>query len=349
MKIAHLTYGLSMGGIETMLVNLANEQARAGNEVHIFVVNDLVDASLLDRLDKIVHVHLLGRRPGSPSPLPYIRLNGKLHALAPDVVHLHYIKMARLVWVPSLRRKMCATLHTMTSKAATGEIRRCGPVFAISEMVRDDVKMRFGIDVVTVYNGVKLNEIEVRNDRPFGRPIHIVQVGRLDHRVKGQDILLQAAAELQACGMEDFKIDFIGGGDSQDYLQHLARELGVADKVEFMGSLPQEYVFAHLRDYDLFVQPSRIDGFALTVAEAMAAKVPVVVSDCQGPYEVIARGRYGRTFRGEDSKDLAKAIADSVRSGYDAATAQESRDYACRNFDISATARRYEEEYRKLL
>ena len=46
MKIAHIFWGLGTGGIETMLVNIANEQARLGHEVHIIIINDLVNEPL---------------------------------------------------------------------------------------------------------------------------------------------------------------------------------------------------------------------------------------------------------------------------------------------------------------
>lgn len=336
-----MTFGLAMGGIETMLVNIANEQASNGHDVHVFVVNDVVDRSLLASFSTAVKVHLTGRRPGSLNPVPYFRLNRGLLSIKPDVVHLHFIKLASMIWIPSLRRKMCTTLHSMASLANTRHIRHCGPVFVISDMVRDDVERRFGIKATTVYNGVNLSKIQMRDDRQLSHPMRIVQVGRLEHKVKGQDILLQAAATMKARGFEDFVIDFIGDGSSRAFLEDLARRLGVDVNVRFLGSRPQEYVFEHLRDYDLFVLPSRLEGFALTVAEAMAARVPVVVSDSQAPFEVIARGRYGMSYHGESADDCARVIMDYALRGYDPAAADGARRYAALNFDIAATASRY--------
>ena len=65
---------------------------------------------------------------------------------------------------------------------------------------------------------------------------------------------------------------------------------------------------AHLTDYDLFVQPSRWEGFGLTVAEAMAAGVPVLVSEGQGPAEVTQGSRYGWLFANGDADDLQRQI-----------------------------------------
>ena len=59
---------------------------------------------------------------------------------------------------------------------------------------------------------------------------------------------------------------------------------------------PQPYIVEHMADYDLLVQPSRWEGFGLTVAEAMAAKVLVSVSEGQGPAEVTCGYFYGWIF-----------------------------------------------------
>lgn len=52
----------------------------------------------------------------------------------------------------------------------------------------------------------------------------------------------------------------------------------------------QEWIYHNLCNFDLFIQPSRFEGFGLTVAEAIAAKVTVLVSNIQGPMEIIDDG-----------------------------------------------------------
>lgn len=349
MTIAHLTFGLAMGGIETMLVNIANRQVDLGHRVHVFVVNDITDATLVGRLDKRVELHAIRRPRGSKNPIHYVRLNRQLAAAKPDVVHLHYAKLTPYIWRPSLRRRLCVTLHAMTTPDNSRLIHRCGPVFSISNMVRDDLRKLYGVDSVTVYNGVNLDEIARRDDRPSGHPLRIVQVGRLEHRIKGQDILLEAGAAMKSRGFDDFTITFVGDGSSRRWLEDEASRLGIADKVEFLGTRSQEYVFGHLRDYDIFVYPSRLDGFALTVAEAMAARVPVLVSDAQAPYEVIDFGRRGMAFHGHDAADCAARIIEYARRGYDPASADAALAYAKANFDISATVDRYIEQYASIV
>lgn len=139
---------------------------------------------------------------------------------------------------------------------------------------------------------------------------------------------------------------FIGDGESMQYLQQLTRQLGVDDHVHFLGKQSQDYIAHHLKDYDLFVQPSRREGFGLTVAEAMAAKVPVLVSSGQGPAEVTENDRFGWVFKNGDERDLADKVkyisehyADAVRKADDAC--HHMREH----YDVSVTARRYMELY----
>ena len=105
-----------------------------------------------------------------------------------------------------------------------------------------------------------------------------------------------------------------------------------------------------MADYDLFVQPSRWEGFGLTVAEAMAAKVPVIVSEGQGPAEVTCGNLYGWTFENGNADDLAakiKYIFDNYNEAMDKANSALS--YVQHTYDVSVTARKYLDNYTKCL
>lgn len=129
------------------------------------------------------------------------------------------------------------------------------------------------------------------------------------HEKKGQHILIKAVNKLIKQGYNQIRLDIIGDGDSHKYLKTLVKELDITEYVRFLGSKNQSYIYEHLCDYDLFVQPSIYEGFGLTVTEAMAAKVPVLVSENQGPIEIIDYGRLGYSFKNQDIDDCAAKIA----------------------------------------
>lgn len=348
MKIAHILYSFGLGGIETFLTNIANEQIRLGHEVHIYVINDIIAPSLVGRLDTAVKFHPLKRRPKSRNPWPLIRLNAMLIGLNPDVIHLHYASISNYLLRPLFRKRLCVTLHAMCSKANSTDLHKCGPIYAISGMVKDDIMKRYGLASTVVYNAVKFDDIAIRRaDEPPHRPLRIVQVSRLMIETKGQDILIEAAAALLKEGIDDFRVTFIGDGDDRAMLENMTRELGLQNHIEFLGSRSQAYIFEHLKDYDLFVQPSRLDGFAITVAEAMAAQVPVLVCDNMAPIEVIDYGKYGRSFRGGDPLSLADGIKATLADYPSAENIRSAREYALKNFSIEHTVQKYIDNYPK--
>lgn len=103
-------------------------------------------------------------------------------------------------------------------------------------------------------------------------------------------------------------------------------------------------------NYDLFVQPSRFEGFGLTVAEAMAAEVPVLVSSGDGPAEITCRDKYGWVFSNGDIDNLIYKIK-YINNNYVKAIdkAKLARNYVIENYDVSVTARKYLNEYKTLV
>lgn len=346
MNIAHVTFGLGLGGIETMLVNIANEQVRSGHRVDIVILNDVVDPQLRSALDPRVGFHNIGRNPAKKSVVAVLKLNSKLRKLAPDVIHLHYARIARLLFGKSLRSKLCVTLHNMCRPFNIKSLDIAGPVFAISGMVKDDIQAKTGLASTVVFNGIKAPDIAPRTYRRPDDVLRIVQVSRLLLPDKGQDILIEALGQLVAQGIDNVHLTLIGDGPSRQELEQLVERLALGKYVEFAGARPQEYVYSHLRDYDLFVQPSRFDGFALTVAEAMVAKLPVLVCDDQAPYEVIGYGRYGAAFKGGDAKACADGIRRFVEAYPAEAAIDEAAAFATANYSVAATAANYIEQYK---
>jgi len=80
----------------------------------------------------------------------------------------------------------------------------------------------------------------------------------------------------------------------------------VGDRVRLPGYAPQ--VERALADMDIFVQPSRAEGFGLTVVEAMSAGMPVVVSQAGSLPELVADGKSGVVVRGDRPADLAREL-----------------------------------------
>ncbi len=345
MKVLHITWAFTFGGIETMLVNIANEQVALGHEVHILVIeHNSVEPTLAEKLNSQIKLYLANRKYGVKDLLYIFRLNKIIWSVSPDTIHLHSNTIYKYILFPNYKKICNVTMHDVCDKENTSFIQWIPRVFSISEAVAKDLKSQKGVQSIVVLNGIKPELIKEKKE--YKNSIwHIVQVSRLMHKKKGQDILLNAVSVLKHRGYENFKISFIGDGESMEFLQHLSLSLGINDKVEFLGSKSQEYLFNNLCDFDLFVQPSRYEGFGLTVAEAMAAKLPVIVSSGDGPEEIVDHGKYGYVFRNGDVKDLADKIEVFLRDEYDKSMIEKAYDRVWNLYNIKVTSKTYLANY----
>ena len=369
-KVVHLFWGLNYGGIETMLVNIANYQAQYGASVSVVIINNLVSPELLSKFKKEVRLVRINREVGSKNIQFVKKLNSCLNEIKPEIIHLHGAVLVNYINSKWRRNaKIVSTLHAMPTGTVGspwrwvnifgnlvlghgGNIRaidRVEHVCAISYAVSQALLNKTGIKSDVICNGIETQNFNCRTKWALGNEVKIVQVGRLEYKNKGQDLLLHACSNLIKKGIK-LHVDFIGNGTSANFLKQLSNELGISHFVRFLGFQTQEYLCHHLCDYDLFVQPSRYEGFGLTVAEAMSAKVPVIVSSGQGPAEVTENERFGWVFDNGEIQSLSSTILDVIMN-YDYAhdKAEKAYQHVLRNYDVSVTALSYLNMYKKLL
>ncbi len=133
----------------------------------------------------------------------------------------------------------------------------------------------------------------------------IIAVGRLELQ-KGFDYLLQALAELQD-NPKNWTLTILGEGSQRQTLELLCARLNLTDRVIFAGTVKD--VAAFLKQSDLFILSSRVEGFPLALCEAMACGVPVITTDCAASIrEIVRDGIDGIVIPNEDVETLAKAV-----------------------------------------
>ena len=118
-------------------------------------------------------------------------------------------------------------------------------------------------------------------------PFRIVCVGNFNLLYKAQDVLVQAFAKI-AAERPQVELAFVGDGIHLPYVRGLAEQLGVANRVKFLGLIAGGAgVRTVLDDSHLFVLPSRQEGLPRAMVEAMARALPCVASDVGGHSELI--------------------------------------------------------------
>lgn len=138
----------------------------------------------------------------------------------------------------------------------------------------------------------------------MARP-YILSAGRLEYQ-KAHEVLIEAYARSGIWRSHGLVI--LGKGSKLAQLHRLAAQLGVGEHVCFIGFVANPY--AWMAGADLFVLPSRWEGFPTVAAEAMACGTPLLLTDCAfGPRDIIVPGESGELVAPEDPEALAAAMS----------------------------------------
>jgi glycosyltransferase involved in cell wall biosynthesis len=345
MKILHVIFSFSTGGAETMLVDIINEQSIT-QKVDLLVVNNVVNEALLRTINKEVTIHYLNRKPGNRNPIPILQFNYKVFKINPTVIHFHNHNAINLLKYKT-KAATCLTIHDVNIPEIN--FYKYKKLFSISNAVLDDVLKRSGINSILVYNGINFEQISANVNFLELDKFKIIQISRLDHQKKGQHVLIKAISILvNHNGLNNLQLNLIGEGSSKEYLKQLAKELNIEKHVNFLGNKTRKFIYENLKNYQMLVQPSIFEGFGLTVVEGMAAKIPVLVSDIDGPMEIIDNGQYGFHFKNGDVEDCAKKIElllNEYKSEEFKNKINDAFSHANENFNIIKTAQNYLDNY----
>ena len=135
----------------------------------------------------------------------------------------------------------------------------------------------------------------------------LATVGALIPR-KGQAYVIDALAHLPAA-----QLALAGAGPDEALLRARAAQLGVADRVHFLGALPHAELPELLSAADVFVLPSASEGLANAWIEALACGVPVVTTPIPGARELVTDPAFGR-FAARDGREIAEAVTALLKS-----------------------------------
>ena len=139
--------------------------------------------------------------------------------------------------------------------------------------------------------------------------LRLITVGRLSKQ-KGIDILLDACSQALGRSRVKFELVIVGDGEDRDALAAQAAELRLGNSVRFLGRLHD--VHAQLVSSDVFVLPSRSEGFPNSMIEAMSVGLPVIAARCRGGVEDILGDACGRQYALDFPPGDAEALAERI-------------------------------------
>ncbi|GAH50626.1 unnamed protein product, partial [marine sediment metagenome] len=211
-----------------------------------------------------------------------------------------------------------------------------------------------GAKIAVIYNGMEqknfdFNEEEKKEIRAkFGvhKKSTVIFVGRLEER-KGLSLLLQAFK--QVLTQIDAHLVIVGSGDQKPYKQ-LACSLGVMNRVIFTGHVDELSLRKLYSICDVFALSSRLEGFGLTIIEAMSAGKPVVATKVGGIPEIVNSGENGILVEVDDLDGLANGICTYLRDEKLAKNVgKRNAKYARERFCWEKCAKEMERVYTQLI
>jgi glycosyltransferase involved in cell wall biosynthesis len=283
---------------------------------------------------------------GRTDPAGALRFVRALRADRPALVHLHVTGRTR-TWLIRAGSSARRVEHFHGAHGEDGEelplkrlARGADAVLATSAAVAEAT----GRDATVVYPGVEV-PAETKPPRSSSPP-KIGTVARLEP-IKRIDLLLEATARLRSRHPE-LEVEIAGDGTCRPQLEELARSLGIADAVRFLG-WTQEVQAVHRR-WSAFAIPSSHEGLGVAALEAMASGLPVVGSATGGLPELIREGETGFLIPPGDADALAdrvdRLLGDAARRRRMGAAGMER---ARRGFPAGRSSRLIEEAYNRLL
>jgi len=139
--------------------------------------------------------------------------------------------------------------------------------------------------------------------------IILMTVGRLDsfERAKGFDEVMDILPQIRQ-EIPNIAYLIVGDGKDRGRLEKKAKLMGIADTVVFAGHISESEKADHYRLADVYVMPSRGEGFGFVFLEAMACGIPVIASKSDGSCEAVKHGELGMLVNPDDSSELKQAI-----------------------------------------
>ncbi|WP_035587150.1 glycosyltransferase [Hippea jasoniae] len=300
MKSKHIvifTQNLDIGGVQKLVVNLANFLAKF-YKISIVLAED--NKPIKYRLNnKITILKIktkktdITKKSAGTQIFRYRvnRLTEILKTLKPDVVishedynnfilcHLKIIDKRKKVFVVhnTLSRYENKRVHLLSNYFYKENSKVCyhnAHVIVVSKAIMNEVE-----GAALVYNGVENNFNLQNNYCNYGN--YILHVGRL-HPQKGQKDLIKAYKLIS--DKIDENLIIVGDGILKDELLELVQKVGLEERVKFVGF---DNPYKYFKNAVLFAMPSYYEGFSIALLEAMKANLPIVAYDYKGSEEVL--------------------------------------------------------------
>lgn len=316
MKILRVINNLNTGGAERSLETNVPIHISNGYEMDVLVLDGTASPFMKSLKEKNVRVFSTGIS-SLYNPLQIIKIARFIKKY--DIVHVHLFPA--LYWVAIAKMVSRAKCHLVFTEHSTENRRRNNPIFrlfdrfiykryeriiAISDATCRNLSLHLGDDsrITTIPNGVDLRPYEQQYDKltidGVDKEAFIITQIASFRRQKDQDTTIKS---LQFTNHNVHAV-FAGVGDRLETCRQLARDMGLEDRVHFLGSRMD--IPAIVKSSDVVVMSSNYEGFGRAAIEGMAGRKPTIATNVAGLRDVV--GGAGLLFEVGDARKLAENI-----------------------------------------
>ncbi|MFQ6106859.1 MAG: MSMEG_0565 family glycosyltransferase [Thermoplasmata archaeon] len=242
------------------------------------------------------------------------------------------------------------------TKLQEDSIRLCDIKVTVSKYWQRRLKVEYGVNSTVIYNGVDLKRFDPGNyPKPERESTDILFVGGLEAR-KGLEHLFLAVEKVVA-SHPDTRLTVLGrsgfasgkSSDERRFFSILARRLGIGRNVRFIEQVDDEQLPSLYALCDVFVLPSRMEGWGLALMEAMAMRKPVIATRVGGIPELLEDGKTGYLLEPGDVLGLSEAVSRLIENpSLRKAMGREGRE-TVKAYTWESSARKTLELYEKAL
>lgn len=235
-------------------------------------------------------------------------------------------------------------------------------IITVSDLMKDEIIRNYGIEknrISVIRNGYneQMKETKtsdpsssdmIRNKYDINNEKIVLYVGRLSAQ-KGIEYLIRAAGYVLKDHPET-KFLIAGFGYLENNLKKYAKVAGVEESIIFAGRFSENEKFALYSAGDVFVSPSLIEPFGITVTEAMSMRIPVISTRKTGGVESMKDGREFVSVREKDPMAIASSINKILSDrSFAEKIAKNGYDYCKNNFSWEKCAKETKKIYEKIL
>lgn len=350
MRIALLSrrYYPQIGGVETHVKEIAENLAKKQHEVHVFTLQDDLKGpdNVLEWINGINVYRFNVRRLSYSIEFPNSKMLSAIEKFRPDVLHSHSIHTYIPYFATKVRHE-CKTVITphylgnttsplrkilfllykpYLSKALMKADRIIPTTITEKRMLMRDFPVKEE-KIRIIPNGVGSDLISIIPNR---EKLRILSVSRLDLKHKKTDKILKAFKILES-RFDDLRLILVGDGPDKQKIIELIKSLDITGKVELKSSLSRQEILQEYGQASIFVTASEMENFGIAVAEAVAAKLAVVVPNASALSLLVNDGRALGMDLPVTPEKIANRIVDCInliKSGNEkSGTTTEFRSY----------------------